>query len=72
MTKFVSVSDAKSRLSSLLDQVAAGEDIVITKRGKPLARLVSVEPRRPGLVEGRVTDDFFEPLKEDEIKSWQQ
>ncbi len=65
MAKCVGVSQAKARLSGLLDEVTSGEDIVITKRGKPVARLtaaVVVEPRRPGLVRGRVTDAFFEPL----------
>lgn len=36
----VSVFDAKNRLSALLDQVENGHEIVITRRGKPVARLV--------------------------------
>ena len=72
MTKLVSISEVKAQLSRLLDEVVAGEDIVVTKRGIPVARLTSVEPRRPGLVKGRVTDAFFEPLQDEEIESWQQ
>ena len=37
----VGAFEAKTRLSALLDQVAAGEEVVITKHGKPVARLVA-------------------------------
>ena len=40
----VTVAEAKAQLSSLLDTVAAGEAVLITRRGKPIAELV---PRRP-------------------------
>jgi prevent-host-death family protein len=36
--------EAKSRLGQLLDQVEHGEEIVITRRGRPVARLTPVEP----------------------------
>lgn len=36
----ISVFDAKNRLSALLDQVERGEEITITRRGRPVARLV--------------------------------
>ncbi len=39
----VGAFEAKTRLSSLLDKVAAGEEVVITKHGKPVARLVSAQ-----------------------------
>lgn len=39
----VTEADAKARLSDLLDQVAAGEEMVITRRGQPVARLSQVE-----------------------------
>jgi prevent-host-death family protein len=38
--KTATVANAKSHLSSLLDDVEAGEQIVITRRGRPIARLV--------------------------------
>lgn len=75
MTKIVNVHEAKTHLSRLLDRVAAGEEIVIAKAGKPIARLSAVEaaaPRRPGLAKGRVTDAFFEPLPPEELDAWQQ
>jgi prevent-host-death family protein len=53
MTK-VRASDARARLSSLLDQVAKGEEFVITRFGRPVARLtplrdVSLERRRQAI-----------------------
>ena len=46
----ISVADAKAHLSELLDRVEAGEEVVITRRGKAIARLSSVEPTRQPLV----------------------
>jgi prevent-host-death family protein len=44
----VTLADAKTHLSHLLDQVEAGEEIVITRRGQPVARISPVEkPKRP-------------------------
>jgi prevent-host-death family protein len=45
--KHATVADAKSHLSTLLADVDAGEEVVITRRGKPVARLVP-EPRSAG------------------------
>jgi prevent-host-death family protein len=71
----VNVHQAKTHLSRLLERVAAGEEVVIARAGNPVARLVPLqreEPRNPGLVKGRVTDAFFEPLPADELDAWQQ
>jgi prevent-host-death family protein len=63
--------DAKTRLSELVDRAASGEEIVIAKNGRPLARLVPIpaeKPNRsPGGWEGMVwiADDFDEPLPAD-------
>ena len=67
MTRSVGVREAKTHLSRLLDDVAAGEEVVITRRGQPAARLVAVEVQRPrqfGLQRGRivVSSDFDAPL----------
>lgn len=70
----VNLHEAKTHLSELVGAAAAGEEIVIARAGKPLARLVPLEkaePRRPGLAKGRVTDAFFEPLPEEELASWE-
>jgi prevent-host-death family protein len=42
----INVSDARRMLADLLKRVARGDDIVIAKRGRPVARLVPVEDRR--------------------------
>ena len=40
----VGAFEAKSKLGQLLDQVEHGEEIIITRRGRPVARLAPVEP----------------------------
>jgi len=72
MATVVSVTDAKARICGLLGKVAGGEEIVITRRGKAVARLIPIEPRRPGSLKGRVTAAFFEPLPPEEIEGWRQ
>jgi prevent-host-death family protein len=42
----VNLFDAKNRLSALVDQVGEGQEITITRRGKPVARLVPIAPQR--------------------------
>ena len=67
----VNMHEAKSQLSALVEAVNAGEEVVIARAGKPVARLVpyraQAEPRRPGGWEGRIwiADDFDAPLPED-------
>ena len=67
----VNLYEAKTHLSSLVDRAAAGEEIVIAKGGRPLARLVPMDartaPRRLGHLAGkvRVADDFDAPLPND-------
>jgi prevent-host-death family protein len=67
----VSVYNARAEFSRLIERALAGEEIVITRRGKPAVRLVPVEPappkRKPGALKGlfEVTDEFFEPLPDD-------
>lgn len=46
--KNVNLADAKARLSELVERAAAGESVCITRRGKPVARLVPIdEPKKP-------------------------
>jgi prevent-host-death family protein len=55
----VNIHEAKTHLSRLVDRAAAGEEIIIARAGKPLARLVAYEPlvqdRELGAWRGRVT-----------------
>jgi prevent-host-death family protein len=67
MTKSVGVHEAKTHLSRLLEDVEAGEEVVITRRGEEVARLVpvSLKPRRVfGTDRGvwSVPEDFDDPL----------
>ncbi len=68
----VSVYDAKTHLSRLLDAVEAGEEVVITRNGHPVARLVravAAPTRRFGTLPGAATlgPDFDAPLSIDDL-----
>lgn len=64
----VDVHEAKAHLSKLLDRVAAGEEIMITRHGRPVALIVCVGgpsgPRKLGSLNGRIhiSDEFDSPL----------
>jgi prevent-host-death family protein len=66
MAATVNIHEAKTHLSRLLERVSRGEEIVIARAGRPVARLVpyleEAPPRKPGGWEGRVwmADDFDE------------
>ena len=70
MTGMVNIHEAKTGFSKLLKRVALGEEIVIAKAGKPVARLVPfaapVLVRKPGTAKGMITmsEDFDAPLPE--------
>lgn len=62
----VNIHEAKTHLSKLLERVALGEEVIIAKAGKPVARLVSVHQPKTrifGSAKGEFTvpDDFNEP-----------
>ena len=72
----VNVHQAKTQLSRLLARVEAGEDVVIARRGEPVARLVGCKPRskrQADVLKGKVVipDSFFEPLPDDELTEWE-
>ncbi len=71
MSITVSIHEAQLKLPTLLEKVMNGEEVVIAKSGKPIARLSpysgkASKPRRPGNDEGKVfiAPDFDEPLLE--------
>jgi prevent-host-death family protein len=70
MNTVVNVHEAKTHLSRLLARVAAGEEIVIAKGGRPIAALVplgaAAQERRPGSARGKIVigEDFDAPLPE--------
>jgi prevent-host-death family protein len=71
----VSVQEAKTHLSKLLEAVARGERVVITRHGVPVAELVPA--RRGGVriggLKGRASpppEAFLEPMTEKELRDW--
>jgi len=65
----VNIYDAKTQLSRLVERAAAGEDVIIARAGRPVARLtqlpaISKKKRRLGLLDGqfKIPDDFDRPL----------
>jgi prevent-host-death family protein len=78
LVKTVNIHEAKTHLSRLLAEVAAGEEIVIAKAGKPVARLVPVTGQRPervlGIDKGRVVinDDFDAPLPDETLAGFER
>jgi prevent-host-death family protein len=64
----VNIHEAKTNLSRLIERVEQGEEIVIARGGRPIARLIpytaDLTPRQPGVLRGRlkVSDEFDAPL----------
>jgi prevent-host-death family protein len=73
----VNVYAAKTNLSQLLDRAARGEEIVITRNGRPVAKLVPATPvrkaRRLGLLKGRIRihKGFDAPLPGDLLDAFE-
>lgn len=74
MTHTVSSTEAKNSLNALLAEVRrTGEAVVITSHGRPVARLVPVEPIRRSfgqLPHLRVPENFDDPLPDAELAAW--
>jgi len=78
MPKKVNIYEAKTRLSQLGQEVTAGEDVIIARAGRPVARLTRlgrtvVKKRRLGLLDGRfrIPDDFNRPLPEEVVAAFE-
>ena len=73
----VNIHEAKTHLSRLVDEVAAGAEIIIAKAGKPMARLAPISKpvgkKRLGLLKGKikVPDDFNAPLDEESLSAFE-
>jgi prevent-host-death family protein len=73
----VNLHEAKTHLSRLVDEVAAGAEIIIAKAGKPMARLAPISTpirkKRLGLLKGKikVPDDFNAPLDEETLSAFE-
>jgi prevent-host-death family protein len=77
MSRIVNIHEAKTHLSRLVAEVAEGDEIVIARAGKPVARLVSLAaaplPKRLGLLKGKVRtpDDFDAPLPDEVLAGFE-
>ncbi len=72
-TLVFNIHDAKTNLSRIVDDVAAGAEVIIAKAGKPMARLVPIDiqvrSKKLGLLKGKikVADDFNAPLDDETL-----
>jgi prevent-host-death family protein len=74
----VTIHKAKTELSKLIARVEAGEEVVLARGGKPLAKIGALESAKPktrgaGAWKGRfeLPDTFFDPLPEEELRAWE-
>jgi prevent-host-death family protein len=73
----MTIYEAKTNLSKLIKRASNGEEIIITRGSKPVAKLVAIGvvkgKRQPGSMKGQlhVGPEFFEPLSADEIARWE-
>ena len=66
--QITNISEAKAHLSALIEKVLAGEDIIIGKAGKPVARLIPYKHkqnrRKPGALKGKIKSSYRLPICE--------
>jgi prevent-host-death family protein len=78
MSAIVNVHEAKTHLSRLLERVRRGEEVVIGKGGRPIARLVPIEQaqarRSPGSAQGRfrLARNFDAPLPKNLLDAFEK
>jgi len=75
--KKVNIYEAKTQLSRLVEEAASGQDVVIARAGRPVARLTRLEKtsrkRRLGVLDGRfkIPDDFNRALPEEVLSAFE-
>ena len=73
----INIHSAKTQLSKLIEAAERGEEVIIARAGKPVAKLVALEnprpPRKAGSMKGlfEVPDSFFDPLPEDILDAFE-
>lgn len=73
----VTIHQAKTNLSKLIERASQGEEIIIARGTKPVAKLVPVGvvkgKRQPGSMKGEleIGPEFFEPLTDEELSHWE-
>lgn len=74
--KYENIHDAKTHFSKLISRVESGEEVIIAKSGKPVAKIIHyeevVEERIPGALKGQVlmSNDFNDPLPDDIVNAF--
>lgn len=74
----VTVHQAKTTLSKLIQQALAGEEVIIARGDEPVVRLVPIAAPAPARVFGalrgelKVTRAYFEPLPDEELEAWER
>jgi prevent-host-death family protein len=77
MSSTINIHEAKTHLSRIVDDVAAGAEVIIAKAGKPMARLSpiapAVRPKRFGILKGKISvaDDFNAPLSDEDMAAFE-
>ena len=75
--KTITIHEAKTNLSRLIQMAASGEEVIIARGPKPVARLVPIGEvkgrRTPGAFKGvlQVSPEFFKPLPPEELSAWE-
>ena len=74
--RIINIHEAKTHLSKLADEVAAGEEIIIAKAGKPIMKLTPItkkKVRKMGLLKGKmhIAKDFEAPLPQDVLDAFE-
>jgi prevent-host-death family protein len=75
--KTVTIHEAKTNLSRLIEKACHGEEIIIARGPRPVVRLVPIEKKKGrrelGLLKGKliVGPEFFEPLPPEELERWE-
>jgi antitoxin (DNA-binding transcriptional repressor) of toxin-antitoxin stability system len=72
------LKSAAAQLNKLIERAQAGEEIIIMRGTKPVAKIVAIRPRSKGKRRfgalkglGKVGSEFFKPLPEEELKLWE-
>ena len=77
MHQTINIYEAKTHLSKLIESTMQGEEFIIAKAGKPVARLVPITPqkkrRQPGLLKNKIkiAEDFDAPLPEEILTAFE-
>jgi prevent-host-death family protein len=75
MPRLVNMHEAKTTLSKLVEMLESGEEVIIARAGRPVARLLPMGPpmrRKLGAWKGQIwmADDFDAPLPEEHVRAW--